>query len=195
MRFSPDTIGGLSGTALASSVALAGLGLAIAMGVGGPVRESLGLAPPRRRLGPAGLGLAVLGTLTLSHGLDLALTAIGAREASALGRIEEVLAGAPESALVGAVLAMAVAPALGEEMLFRGVLLKQFARRMGAFPGLALSSLLFGVIHLDLAQGAAAAILGLYLGALALRTGSIHATILCHGVNNLVAIIGARSGP
>ena len=47
MRFSPDTIGGLSGTALASSVALAGLGLAIAVAAGGPVRESLGLGPPR----------------------------------------------------------------------------------------------------------------------------------------------------
>jgi membrane protease YdiL (CAAX protease family) len=137
------------------------------------------------------LALAILGILALSHALDLILSAAGIRETSVLARIEDLLAQASAAQLLEAALAMAVAPAVGEELLFRGLLLRRLCERLGPTSGLLLSSLLFGAIHLDLAQGAAAVVLGLYLGALTLRTGSIHAAIFCHGVNNLTAILGA----
>ena len=39
-----------------------------------------------------------------------------------------------------------------------------------------------------------ASLLGLYLGAVALLTGSVAACILCHAANNLVAVAGAVAG-
>jgi len=133
--------------------------------------------------------------LTLSHGISLILVATGARESSVLARVDGLLARASGTESVEAVLAMALAPALAEEIFFRGALLSLLSQRLGPGWGLLLSSLLFGLLHMDPAQGGAAAVLGLYLGALTLRTGSIHAAILCHGLNNLMAILAALWAP
>jgi membrane protease YdiL (CAAX protease family) len=191
----PTTIRALSWGALMTSAAGVCFAGALAVGSSSSPSALLKLAAPARPLRGGRLALAVVGMLTLSHGISLILIATGARESSVLARVDGLLARASGTESVEAVLALALAPALAEEIFFRGALLSLLSQRLGAGWGLLLSSLLFGLLHLDPAQGGAAAVLGLYLGALTLRTGSIHAAILCHGLNNLMAILAALWAP
>ena len=91
------------------------------------------------------------------------------------------------------VAAIAVFPAVCEEILFRGVLLPSFARGMGAIAGVLFSALLFGIIHVDLAGDAFAftripfaILVGVGLGLLRVRTGSLVPPILGHAVLNTI---------
>lgn len=191
----PTTLGAVSWGALMISVALMCFAGALAAGASGPPASLLKLTAPVRPFRSSQLALAVAGMVALSHAMSLILIATGMHESSVLARVDALLAQASVSESLGAIFAMALAPALAEEIFFRGALLGALSQRLGAVWGLLLSSLLFGIVHLDLAQGGAAVILGLYLGALTLRTGSIHAAILCHGVNNLAAILGGLWAP
>ncbi len=51
------------------------------------------------------------------------------------------------------------------------------------------------MLHGDPVHGASAAILGLYLGTVVVLAGSVRAAILCHTVNNLVAVTTAARLP
>ena len=190
--FAANSMSGLCGVALSSALALVGFTWALTAGNPLPRATLLQIGPPERPLPGWRLATAIGGMLALSHLLRLALATTGAQAGSRIARIDSLLAQATGPELLAAVLALAVAPALAEELLFRGLLLGRLKSRLGAGAALVLSSLLFGAIHLDLAQGAAAVVLGLYLGALTLGTGSTHAAILCHGANNLAAIGAAR---
>ena len=86
-------------------------------------------------------------------------------------------------------LALSIGPALSEELAFRGLILQGLRSRLGAGVAVALSALLFGVIHLDPLQGVGAFFTGLYLGYLTARSGSIYPAILAHGFNNLWATL------
>lgn len=83
---------------------------------------------------------------------------------------------------------------LVEELLFRGVLLSAFTPRWPVGRAVAISSLLFALIHLPGLQFQWYALLDLLLLALALawlrlRSGSIWPAMLAHGVNNLLAVV------
>ena len=81
----------------------------------------------------------------------------------------------------------AVLPALCEETLFRGCLQGVFERR-GPVPGVLLTGVLFGAFHLVPHSVLAAAFLGIVLGTLVVRTGSILAGVLAHFGNNFMAV-------
>lgn len=164
------------------------------LGYPAPATRILKLERTPRPLPIAKLALALAGFLALSHALGRVISASGMREQSSIARVEGLLSDASGGALLGAVLALAVAPALGEEILFRGLVLGRLSARWGAPAGLLGSSLLFAGLHPDWPQAAAAAVLGLCLGALTLRTGSVYAAVLLHGTNNL-AVIYAASVP
>ncbi len=191
----PPTIRAVSWGALLTSVALVCFAGALAAGASAPAATFLKLAAPVRPLRASRLALAVAGMVALSHAMSLILIATGVRESSVLAHVDGLLAQASGTESLEAIFAMALAPAVAEEIFFRGALLGALNQRLGAGWGLLVSSLLFGILHLDPAQGGAAVALGLYLGALTLRTGSIHAAILCHGVNNLTAILGGLWAP
>lgn len=190
--FAADSMSGLCGVALSSALGLMGFTWALTAGNSLSRTTLLQMDPPERRLPGWRLAGAIGGMLALSHLLRLVLEATGAQAGSRIARIDSLLAQASGPELLAAVLALALAPALAEELLFRGLLLGRLKSSLGTGAALVLSSLLFGAIHLDFAQGAAAVVLGLYLGALTLGTGSTHAAILCHGANNLAAIGAAR---
>ena len=82
---------------------------------------------------------------------------------------------------------VAVLPALCEETLFRGCLQGVFERR-GPVPGVLLTGVLFGACHLVPHSMLAAAFLGIVLGTLVVRTGSILAGVLAHFGNNFMAV-------
>lgn len=95
---------------------------------------------------------------------------------------------------LGSLLAIAAAPALCEELLFRGLVLPSLVRPLGPLGASAASAALFGLIHLDATAGGA---LSLYrvpfafavgLGFAALRLGSrgLAAPVLAHATLNAI---------
>lgn len=81
---------------------------------------------------------------------------------------------------------------LAEEMVFRGailrVLLKVFDRRWHWLP-IVVSAVIFGAVHGNMAQFLHATLLGLLLGWLYYRTGSIVPGVVLHWVNNSIAYV------
>lgn len=90
-----------------------------------------------------------------------------------------------------------VAP-LAEEMVFRGAVLRTLNEVLGhrlRWVAIAVSALLFAVVHGNMAQGFGAFVLGLALGWMYVRTGSIVPGVVFHWVNNGVAVLVFRLMP
>ena len=85
-------------------------------------------------------------------------------------------------------LALCVMPAVAEELLFRGAF-QGLMRPSGSAAAIFAPALLFGLLHLDLAQGLTAFVCGVFLGWLAERSGSILPGMLLHLVNNTLAFL------
>lgn len=86
-------------------------------------------------------------------------------------------------------LGVVAVPAVFEELLFRGLLLPTLSRRYSDGLGLVLSATLFGAAHLEplaLLYGTA---MGLVLGRLVQRTGSVMPAIALHGAFNAAPLV------
>jgi sodium transport system permease protein len=103
-------------------------------------------------------------------------------------RIHEALR--PRDALDALVslLAIAILPAVCEESLFRGIVLPSLLG-LGARRAIVLSALLFALIHFDLNRFVFTLVLGLALGALRLRTGSLWTPITVHAFLNATTFV------
>ena len=82
---------------------------------------------------------------------------------------------------------------LGEEMLFRGLIQEGLSGwiggRLGVWTGLAVASILFGLVHpVTLAYAIFAALMGLYLGWLWIATGNLLVPIVAHAVYDFLAL-------
>jgi len=75
-----------------------------------------------------------------------------------------------------------------EEIIFRGILLRGMAKKVNASIAIMVSSLLFAIVHMNIPQGINAFFLGLVLGFVYMRSGSIYLSIFAHIVNNVLAI-------
>jgi len=149
--------------------------------------ERLGLA--RGRLRGAAALLGVVGLLGLSHAAEALLELGGLGASPNLARFETTLAGLGRGELAFPFAALALGSALGEELFFRGFVQRGLERALGSAGAIAVAALLFGAAHGDWAQGGAAALLGLYLGALAWAAGSIRVAMLAHAANNALAVL------
>ena len=84
----------------------------------------------------------------------------------------------------------AVAPAIAEEFFFRGFVLSAFRTKFSAFRSVLFSSLLFGLFHviagsvLSIEKFLPTIILGIAIGYVAIRTGSLFPGILLHTLHN-----------
>jgi membrane protease YdiL (CAAX protease family) len=168
----------LAASTLASTPAVVGLVALFVWLRGCPIREYLALNwPPGRSMILAFVGLMVL---------------LGATDLTSyvLGRpiVPEVMIKSYLSAWVpGFLFALVVLAPLGEETLFRGFLYKGIAEsRAGPIVAILVSSIGFAVLHVqyDLYGIGAVAAMGLYLGAVRYKTGSVWLTMLLHGVAN-----------
>jgi hypothetical protein len=83
-------------------------------------------------------------------------------------------------------------PALGEEILFRGFIGRGLVARYGIAKGILLSSLLFGIIHIEPAQATSAVFIGIGLHLLYLATKTLWAPIAVHFLNNAIAFTSFR---
>ncbi len=85
-----------------------------------------------------------------------------------------------------------ILPAISEELFFRGLLGRGLIRSHGVVVGVLMTSLLFGLFHLDPIRILATFMLGIVLHLVFLTTKSIVAPMLLHALNNLVALAESR---
>ena len=182
---------------LFSAAAQSALGWSlIALGGAGfrrqPVPRSLGLNAPAPPVPLWVQGLWALGLVSLSLGLNTLISMTGWAASGTLFEIQQTMTRMPADQWGLALLTLDLAPAVSEELLFRGLLLGLLLGR-SVKPGAAilLTSFAFGVAHLDPIHGGAATVLGIYLGTVAWAAHSIRPAILAHAANNGVALLGA----
>jgi sodium transport system permease protein len=90
------------------------------------------------------------------------------------------------------VMAVAVMPAICEEILFRGVLVRGLATRFVPLVSVAISAIAFSAFHISLVRAVPTLMLGLVYGYIALRARSVIPTILAHFLNNFAALAVGR---
>lgn len=91
------------------------------------------------------------------------------------------------------ILAIAVGAPVGEEVLFRRSIIGHLlGRGRGVAVSIVMSALLFGLAHMNPSQMFFASIMGILLGILYWRSGSLAAPILLHMLNNGAACLEVR---
>jgi membrane protease YdiL (CAAX protease family) len=83
-------------------------------------------------------------------------------------------------------------PAVGEEIFFRGFVGRGLVARHGVLWGMLLTSLLFGLMHIDPAQAASVVSLGWAFQFVYLSTKSLVAPILLHALINTTSFLAIR---
>lgn len=92
------------------------------------------------------------------------------------------------------VLVICVQPAIFEELAFRGVIFGALSRVLGGSEALLVSALMFAILHLSVPSIPHLFLLGLILGWLRLRTGSIFPCVLLHFSHNLLVVASEQYG-
>ncbi len=87
---------------------------------------------------------------------------------------------------------IAVAPAIGEELVFRGMIGRGLVARWGFVGGVAISSLMFAAVHFHPVHAAAVLPIGIALHCIYLATRSFWAPVLLHFLNNAWATVASR---
>nr|WP_253902941.1 CPBP family intramembrane glutamic endopeptidase [Corallococcus exiguus] len=82
-----------------------------------------------------------------------------------------------------------------EELFFRGYVQTRLVERWGRTAGIVGAATLFGILHFDPIHSPMALMMGLFLGWLAERTGSLRLPIFVHVFNNLTSFLLSRYAP
>lgn len=82
-----------------------------------------------------------------------------------------------------------IAAPILEELIFRGIILDGLLKRYSPMKSILISSLIFGIVHMNPWQFIGAMILGSFLGWIYYKTKSIIPSIIMHSVNNLVGFL------
>jgi membrane protease YdiL (CAAX protease family) len=88
------------------------------------------------------------------------------------------------SVAVPFILFIAIAPAITEELFFRGYMQRRLLERWPAWLAILVTSCLFTLLHLEPVQMVYVFPIGIWLGVVAWRAGSVWPTMLCHAFLN-----------
>jgi len=94
-----------------------------------------------------------------------------------------------------AIFNIALVPAFAEEFLFRGYILRAFEKSWGIIAAIVVSSLIFGLFHLQLTNLLPLATLGAMMAILTWLSGSLWPAVLAHFLNNGAAVVMATHYP
>jgi sodium transport system permease protein len=171
---------------IASPALLMGIMLTTSM------RQTFRFGLPSLKMAAIALGLALA-----AHPLSLML-AVGLQWffpplPDGIARLMEGM-GDPKQPLWMILMAFAVAPAFCEEVAFRGFILSGLGRTGRAGLAIVLSSLAFGIMHMIPQQVFNAALLGLLLGLIAVRSNSLWPGFLFHFSFNGLSVMHGRLG-
>lgn len=89
------------------------------------------------------------------------------------------------------ILSLAVFPALTEEFVFRGIIMREY-RMLGSLFPMIISSLLFAFIHFDIPQFPVYFVLGFILSWMVFLTRSVLSSVIAHIVYNVFVIFGEK---
>ncbi|QDU11141.1 CPBP family intramembrane glutamic endopeptidase [Gimesia aquarii] len=109
-----------------------------------------------------------------------------------MNTMEAVKQMAENSPLWALVIVIAVFPAIGEELVFRGAIGHGLLARWGLIPGILITSIMFGMVHAHPAHIVAVIPLGMFMHYVYYVTRSFWAPILVHFLNNAFAVSMAK---
>jgi membrane protease YdiL (CAAX protease family) len=92
------------------------------------------------------------------------------------------------------VLIVGIGAPIFEEIFYRGLVLRSMERRVGTWPAVVVTGVLFGLSHLQLLQLPALILFGIVAGVLTVRSGRLGPAIAAHVVFNLVAVVTLLQG-
>jgi len=87
------------------------------------------------------------------------------------------------------ILYITIAGPIGEEILFRGIILSGLLKSYSPLKSIAVSSILFGFLHFNIVQSLVTTVLGLMLGFILVKTGSLWVCIISHILYNSLTIL------
>ena len=132
------------------------------------------------------LGTPIIGVLS-SHLLSLLVDEMSDQ----LKLVEAMMRAHVRDFPVGLIVIVAIVPGFVEELLFRGYVQSRLLCRWPPLLAVGTSALIFSAAHLDPIHVLGVIPLGLWLGAVAWRAGSVWPAMFCHAVNNAVAVAAA----
>jgi len=87
---------------------------------------------------------------------------------------------------------LVIAAPILEELIFRGIILDGLLKRYSPVKSIIISSVLFGIVHLNPWQFISAVIIGFFIGWVYYKTRKLSLAILIHMTNNFLAFIMMR---
>ena len=161
-----------------------------------------GYAPDSRHFAPHGFGKAILLTVLLTFAAMMVLDLLSywnmqlTNRSSVMAEFYDRLMGYIRQMTGGpflpAFLTVAVFPPIFEEWMCRGMVLRGLLTRMNPFWAILISALFFSIMHLNPWQGVEALVIGLVMGYIYYKTGSLLLTMLIHFINNAASVITAH---
>ena len=91
-------------------------------------------------------------------------------------------------------LGLALITPILEELLHRGVVFGRLRRRMGMWPAVIISALIFAVLHFNIVQFIYAFLLGAVFALFVEKTGQLYMAVIAHVVANAIAVIRTETG-
>ena len=131
----------------------------------------------------------VVGILALSQALESLVLLLDVGTGPALEWMSRTMASATPLGLALAVVVVGLFAPVGEELFFRGYMLTRLRRVWSPGPAILVSAVAFGIIHGEWVHGLLAAGIGVYLGLVTERSGSVVPAMICHAVNNTASVL------
>jgi len=116
------------------------------------------------------------------------LAGLGHRGAAGGGMGGEAFAFTGVGGLMVMLVIVAVLPGFCEEVTHRGMLIHGFAGKIGIMKAILVSSVLFGLMHLNIVQAIYAMILGYLMALVVMATKNIWPAVIEHFMNNALAV-------
>lgn len=155
--------------------------IAVAMRSATPLLERLSLRAPKcPRWTLALFPLASVIPLTVGVGAAYGMTCVFTPDTS----IETFYESLTTAWAIPFIILIGVMPGMMEELLFRGYVQTRLIERWGPLVGISVTTILFALFHVTPHAMALAFIVGIWLGILAWRTGSIWPGVICHAFMN-----------
>lgn len=138
--------------------------------------------------------LAILGTLFLGTSAGLTIQAIFPEQSASLRMFIAMARNPGDAEFIGVLFLLSVLPAVAEESLFRGYIQRRLLQRWSPAAAIGASTVFFSLAHFDVQHTLAVIPLGAWLGYLAWRTGCLWPGMVCHAVQNALALLATRHG-
>lgn len=164
------------------------LGVAVGAASLSPLPGTTRLGLGRGKLPGSSWFVFMLGTPIIGLLGSYLVSSLAGETSEQLELVETMLRAHSQRFLPGLIVIVAIVPGFVEELLFRGYLQRRLLGRWPPAMAIGVSALMFSAAHMDPMHAFGVLPLGIWLGVIAWRAESIWPAILCHVVNNVVAI-------